>query len=211
MLTAERITFGYRSDEPKLFDDFSHTFEPGLTVVGGPSGCGKSTMLYLLGLMLSPASGSIRFDDADVSSLTDHERSRCRARHVGFVFQDAVLDPSRTALDNVVEAGLYAGMERRESTRRAHALLQKFGVDTRATHRPGEISGGQAQRVALCRALLKQPRILLADEPTGNLDATTADVVWDALSTAAGSGTVVVIASHDERRLREADIMVKLR
>lgn len=210
MLSAHDISFSYQSHQPPIIEGFSHTFAPGVTLLGGPSGCGKSTLLYLLGLMLSPTRGRVLVGGEDLSSLGDAQRSRHRAERIGFVFQDAVLDPSRTVLDNVVEAGLYSGMAKRESVRRACALLGEFGVEARERHRPGEISGGQAQRVALCRALLKGPKIVLADEPTGNLDAVSADAVWEALASAGQSGVTVVIATHDVRRLREAEGVVML-
>lgn len=174
-----------------------------VTVITGPSGCGKSTLLYLLGLMLTPTAGRIRWDGSEVSALSDAERSRLRAEQVGFVFQDALLDPSRTILDNVTEGGLYAGMRREASRERALRLLERFGVEQRADHRPGEISGGQAQRVALCRALLKDPRLILADEPSGNLDEASADVVWGALFAAATAGATVVVATHDRHLRRQ--------
>lgn len=201
-IQIERLEHRYHSDEPPAMREFSHIFEPGtLTGVSGPSGSGKSTLLYLLALMLTPSGGVIRWDDQDVHTLADAERSHLRARHVGFVFQDAVLDLSRTALDNVVEAGWLAGLRREESERRAMVLLERFGVGSRSSYRPGEVSGGQAQRVALCRALVKEPDIVFADEPTGNLDFESAAVVWSALAEAADGGATVIVATHDSARV----------
>ena len=210
MISAQELTFRYRADQEPVLQRFTHTFVPGVTVVGGPSGCGKSTLLYLLGLMLTPHTGRVVLDGIDASSLPDMARSRLRASHVGFVFQDAVLDPSRTVLDNVTEGGLYAGIAAAECRSRARELMQEFGITARETHRPGEVSGGQAQRVALCRALLKRPRLILADEPTGNLDVESAEVVWSALYAAAASGATVVVATHDPRRLEAASHQVTL-
>lgn len=210
MIAAEELTFAYRSGQAPVLNRFTYSFLSGVTVVGGPSGCGKSTLLYLLGLMLAPGTGRVVLDGTDVSSLSDAARSRLRASHVGFVFQDAALDPSRTVLDNVTEGGLYAGIPAAEGRLRARSLLQEFGVTTQETHRPGEISGGQAQRVALCRALLKRPRVILADEPTGNLDSDSADIVWSALYAAADAGTTVVVASHNTERLKAAPYQVRL-
>ena len=202
-IQVEQLEHRYRPGTPPVMRELSHTFEPGtLTGVTGPSGSGKSTLLYLLALMLTPSSGVIRWDDQDVHALPDAERSRLRARHVGFVFQDAVLDLSRTALDNVLEAGWLAGMRREDSERRATELLERFGVGERASYRPGEVSGGQAQRVALCRALVKDPDIVFADEPTGNLDSESAKVVWSALADAADSGATVIVATHDVTRVQ---------
>lgn len=201
-IQVERLEHRYRADGSLVVREISHIFEPGtLTGVSGPSGSGKSTLLYLLALMLTPSAGVIRWDDQDVHALADAERSHLRARHVGFVFQDAVLDLSRTALDNVVEAGWLAGLRREESERRAGELLERFGVGARSSYRPGEVSGGQAQRVALCRALVKEPDIVFADEPTGNLDSDSAAVVWGALADAADDGAIVIVATHDSERV----------
>jgi lipoprotein-releasing system ATP-binding protein len=211
VIAAEELIFTYQSGAPPVIVGFKHAFHVGVvTAITGPSGCGKSTLLYLLGLMLSPTSGHIRWDGAYVSMLSDADRSRLRAEQVGFVFQDAVLDPSRSILDNVTEGGLYAGMGTAASREQALRLLEQFGVEQRADHRPGEISGGQAQRVALCRALLKRPRLILADEPSGNLDDASADVVWGALFAAAANGATVVVATHDRHRVATATHVIEL-
>lgn len=210
-LAVADLDFAYQVGGDLILDRLSHDFAPAaVTAVTGPSGRGKSTLLYLVGLMLTPTAGKVIWDDLDASAWSDGERSRVRARRIGFVFQDAVLDPSRSVLDNVTEGGLYAGLASAESRARAQQLLSDFGVTARATHRPGEISGGQAQRVALCRALVKQPSVLLADEPSGNLDEASADVVWTALTHAAHDGTTIVVATHDRQRLRHADEVLTL-
>ncbi|MCI0544124.1 MAG: ATP-binding cassette domain-containing protein [Actinobacteria bacterium] len=211
MLAVDSLSFGYRREEP-IFTGTSLRFEPGaVTVVTGRSGCGKSTLLYLLGLLLSPWQGRVVLGGVEVSGLSDWDRSRLRAARIGFVFQDAVLDPSRSVIDNVSEAGLYSGMTRREARRVGLGLLEGFEVALRADHRPGEVSGGQAQRVALCRALVNRPEVILADEPTGNLDRQSADVVLVALADAAHSdGATVVVASHDPEVAARADRVVSL-
>ena len=210
MIAVERLTFGYRAGPP-VIADLSATFPDGtLTAVTGPSGCGKSTLLYLIGLMLSPVGGRITLEGDDVAALPDPERSRLRADRIGFVFQDAMLDPSRSIMANVLEGALYAGLDREAARDRASALLAAFAVEAEANRRPGEISGGQAQRVALCRALIKTPRVLLADEPTGNLDATNGDLVWHALTDAARGGTTVIVATHDRARAATATQAIKL-
>lgn len=199
-----------RSSQPAMVD-LSHTFEPGsFTVVTGTSGSGKSTLMYVLALMLTPSAGQIRWDARDVHALPDAERSRLRAKHVGFVFQDAVLDLSRTALDNVLEAAWLAGMRLDDAAERANQLMERFGVAHRAGHLPGEVSGGQAQRIALCRALVKNPELVFADEPTGNLDSASADAVWSALGEAADAGATVVVATHDQARAESAPNTVRL-
>lgn len=212
MVSLEGLSFGYRAGEP-IIDGLDATFAPGeVWAITGPSGCGKSTLLYLVGLLLTPWSGRIGIGQvAAASELGDHERSRLRGAHIGFVFQDAVLDPARSVLDNVTEPAVYAGIGRVAARQRAGELLERFGVRLRADHRPGEVSGGQAQRVALCRALLTQPTLILADEPTGNLDAASAGIVIEALTAAAhADGATVMIASHDERVVAACDQVLHL-
>lgn len=198
MLEAVDIGFGYGA-EP-LLKQWSARFSPGeIVAITGPSGRGKSTILYLLGLMLRPQAGTIRFGGADVGDLSDRDRSMLRASTFGFVFQDAALDPTRTVLDNVVETALYRGEETRNVRERATELLDRFGVALRAHAKPGQVSGGQAQRIALCRALLGEPAVLLADEPTGNLDSESADLVIDTFHEEAQRGAMVVVVTHDPR------------
>lgn len=210
MLAVEGLSFGYRADEP-IIVDLDQRFAAGrVTAVTGPSGCGKSTLLYLLGLLLTPDAGVVRIDDVPASRLSDAARSRLRAETIGFVFQDAMLDPARTVLDNVVEGVIYADTPRGAAVVRARSLMQGFGVDLRETHRPGEVSGGQAQRIALCRALLNQPSVILADEPTGNLDAVAAGVVMGALADEAADGATVVVATHHRAMIGAADEVLDL-
>lgn len=212
VLEAVDLSFGYRRDEA-IISGLSQRFESGsVTAVTGRSGSGKSTLLYLLGLLLTPDSGRVGVGEVtDASGLGDRARSMLRAQRVGFVFQDAALDPARTVVDNVAEGALYAGVGRRRAIQAAHRLLDRFEVGLRADHRPGEVSGGQAQRVALCRALINAPPVILADEPTGNLDPATAQVVIDALTGAAHhDGATVVIASHDPHIAQACDRVLTL-
>lgn len=209
-LTAREITFGYTSSSP-ILTGWTAEFAAGEVVaLTGPSGRGKSTLLYLLGLMLKPRRGQVLVGAVDAGALPDRQRAQLRATQFGFVFQDAALDSTRTVLDNVVETALYRGESRRESVRRARDLMNRFGVDLRATHKPGQVSGGQAQRIALCRGLLNDPRILLADEPTGNLDPVSSAVVVDALREQAQSGAAVVVATHDPALVARCDRQIKL-
>lgn len=197
MLIAENLTFGYDESAP-LLRSWSHEFRAGeIVAITGPSGRGKSTLLYLLGLMLAPRSGQIWLDGIPASARGDRERAHLRATRYGFVFQDAVLDATRSVLDNVVEGSLYRDQSREVAVAAAQALLDKFGVALRARARPGQVSGGQAQRIALCRALLANPAIVLADEPTGNLDGASADLVLGALIEHARSGAAVAVVTHD--------------
>lgn len=187
VLSVRDLRFRYSRNAEELFDGLSHDFTPGaVTALTGPSGRGKSTLLYILGLLLTPSSGAVFFDGRDCSSMPDAQRSRIRSERVGFVFQDSELDPARTVVDSVMEPGLYAGRRVRDLRPEAAALLEEFGLAHRADHRPGQISGGQAQRVAVVRALMGSPDVMLADEPTGNLDRGNAGLVLDALHQAAG-------------------------
>lgn len=207
MLALRGLKFRYSRNLDFTISGLSHEFAPGtVTAVTAPSGYGKSTLLYLLGLLLTPTEGTVVWHSQEVSLLGDAERSRFRARTIGFVFQDAALDTTRTVLDNVIEGALYAGWRYEEAVAKAHQLLDRFSVDLRADHLPGEISGGQAQRVALCRAFVKEPAIVLADEPTGNLDDESSEVVWNALAAAAHEeGAIVVMGTHDIRLASKAD------
>ncbi|MBB5830450.1 ABC transporter ATP-binding protein [Brachybacterium aquaticum] len=201
-LAVEDLRFRYRRGGEEMYRGLNATFTPGaVTAITGASGRGKSTLLYLLGLLLSPSSGRVLLDGQDVSAAPDAERSALRAGRFGFVFQDSELDPTRTLLDSVSEVGLYGGMPAGTLRPRARELLDRFGLGHRADHRPGQISGGQAQRVALCRALMNDPDIVLADEPTGNLDPGNADLVLDQLTEIAADGRSVLIATHDPQVL----------
>lgn len=211
MLAVRDLTFAYRRGGEELFGGLTREFRTGaVTALTGPSGRGKSTLLYVLGLLLRPRAGQVLIAGGDASSLPDDERSVLRARQIGFVFQDAALDASRPILDAVTEPALYAGRRIRDVTPRALELLEDFGLAHRAYHRPGQISGGQAQRVALCRALIADPQIILADEPTGNLDADNSEMVLDALESASGHGRTVLIATHDPYVVSRAHEVVTL-
>lgn len=205
------VRFSYRRGSEELFDGLSHVFAPGrVTALTGPSGRGKSTLLYVLGLLLTPTAGAVFIDGAPASTLPDHDRSRLRAHRLGFIFQDSELDPERTILDSVIEPGLYAGSDTDRLRERASGLLDTFGLGHRASHRPGQISGGQAQRVAVCRALVNEPEIVLADEPTGNLDPDNSTLVIDALHHAAREGRTVLVATHDPTVVARADEVLQL-
>lgn len=209
-IVARDVVFEYVRGVPVL-DGWSAEFPAGsMTALTGPSGRGKSTLLYLLGLMLRSSSGEIVVDGTSTFTLNDAARARMRAALFGFVFQDSALDASRTVLDNITETALYRGEKREPAVSRARDLLDQFAVDVPANSRPGQVSGGQAQRVALCRALLYRPRILLADEPTGNLDPSTASLVVDALRSHARTGASVIIVTHSPDVAAVCDQEIKL-
>lgn len=209
-LEARGLCFGY-SRGAMLIEDWGHVFLPGtMTALTGVSGRGKSTLMYLLGLMLAPVSGSVFVDGVDTGLLSDGERSRLRAKRFGFVFQDAVLDGSRSVLDNVTEVALYRGVDRRCLESVARGLLARFDVDVAVDCRPGQVSGGQAGRIALCRALVGDPDFLLADEPTGNLDVESAACVVAGLRSYACAGGTVVIVTHSSVLADACDVVVAL-
>lgn len=205
------LTFAYRRGATPVIEDLTADLPVGaVTTLTGPSGSGKSTLLYLLALMIRPTSGHVLWDGVEASALADVHRSRLRATEVGFVFQDALLDPSRSVLANVCDSALFAGMPRRVAVHRARELMARFGVEQREDHKPGEISGGQAQRVAICRALLTDPRVVFADEPTGNLDDDSAEIVWQALVDHAAGGATVVVSTHDRSLAARSDVEIRL-
>ena len=205
-LETRDLSFAYRRGGERILNAVTLTTPPGaITVLTGASGAGKSTLLYVLALLLRATSGTVAWDGRPVEALADAQRARLRAARSGFVFQDALLDPSRSVIDNVTEGALYGGLDPAVTARRARRLLEAFGVAHRADHRPGEISGGQAQRVALCRALVADPDVIFADEPTGNLDHDSAAVVWRALRRHADRGATVIVATHQADLARQAD------
>jgi len=195
-LEARDLSFSYSQAAP-ILREWSAVFHAGsMTALTGPSGRGKSTLLYLLGLMLNPTGGQVLVDGEAASSMRDRDRARLRAEKFGFVFQDAALDHTRTVLENVTETAIYRGQSRREVQDQAMELLRRFEVDVPASRRPGQVSGGQAQRIALCRAVLATPAVLLADEPTGNLDPATSRLVVSAMREHAKLGTAVIVVTH---------------
>jgi len=210
LLEAREISFAYAEQAP-LLDTWSARFDAGsVTALTGSSGRGKSTLLYILGLMLGVDSGEVFLDGEATSLLRDAAKAALRATRFGFVFQDAALDHTRTVLDNVTEAALYRGEDRRALESTARGLLERFAVDLAVDRKPGQVSGGQAQRIALCRALLFQPDILLADEPTGNLDPATSDLVVTALRDHARTGAAVIVVTHSPAVANACDVELRL-
>ena len=165
--------------------------------ISGPSGCGKSTLLHMLGCVDTPSSGTLRFQHQDVATLSDGARSLLRLRQIGFVFQRFFLLPMLTAWENVELPLSEAGVAKRERHERTRDLLEYVGLARRADHRPAQLSGGEMQRVAIARALANRPRLLLADEPTGELDRATGEQIAMLLDRVNTDGTALVLVTHD--------------
>jgi putative ABC transport system ATP-binding protein len=178
--------------------DISLQIGPGeYLAIRGPSGCGKSTLLHILGCVDTPSSGALLFEGREVSALPDVARSNLRLRSIGFVFQRFFLLPMLTAAENVEVPQAEAGVAKADRRRRTAELLEYVGLANRADHRPSQLSGGEAQRVAIARALANRPRLLLADEPTGELDRANGEHIAELLDRVQADGTTVVVVTHD--------------
>ncbi len=177
----------------------------------GPSGSGKSTLMNLLGCLDTPTAGSYRLRGHEVSCLADDELARIRNQEIGFVFQTFNLLPRLTALENVALPLLYSRVEPRDQSRRAAAALELVGLQDRGLHRPAELSGGQRQRVAIARALINEPAIVLADEPTGNLDSVTSREILDLLCELNRRGRTLIMVTHNPEVAARASRVIHLR
>ena len=179
--------------------------------VRGPSGCGKSTLLHMLGCVDAPSSGTLLFDGQDVSRLSDSKRSALRLTRIGFIFQRFFLLPMLTAAENVELPLSEAGASKRDRMERAKSLLDYVGLSARADHRPSQLSGGEMQRVAIARALANTPQLLLADEPTGELDEATGAQIAGLLDRVNADGTALVIVTHDQTLAARAARVLTMR
>lgn len=178
----------------------------------GPSGSGKTTLLYLLGALDQPSSGEVLINGQAISSLNDKARSRLRQQELGFVFQFHYLLPELTALENVAISAMLANQSRAEAEARSRELLDQVGLSHRLSHRPGQLSGGEQQRVAIARALINHPRIILADEPTGNLDSDNSDLVFDLLQELnQREQLAIVLVTHSESLARRTRRQIHLK
>ncbi|MBQ0122700.1 MAG: ABC transporter ATP-binding protein [Bacteroidales bacterium] len=214
VIRLENVWKHYRVGESvvKALDEVELTVRRGEYVaIMGPSGSGKSTMMNILGCLDTPTGGHYYLGGTDVSGMDDDSLSEVRNREIGFVFQSFNLLPRYSALENVELPLLYAGVSKAERVRRAREELRRVGLAERMAHRPSELSGGQRQRVAIARALVVRPSIILADEPTGNLDTNTSLEIMDLFEEIHSGGNTVIMVTHEEDIARYAQRIVRLR
>ena len=213
MIKLENVSKTYRTDKVEtlaLKDISLHVKKGDFLSIMGPSGCGKSTLLNVIGLLDQPGAGSVQVDGAAVKSYKDKDVARLRNRTFGFIFQSFHLIQDLSALDNVELPLLYRKMSSSERRRRAQAALERVGLAARMDHYPNQLSGGQQQRVAIARAMVGEPSVLLADEPTGNLDSQMGAEVMDQLLKLNAEGTTVVMVTHDEQEARRGSHIVRV-
>ncbi len=214
MIEMEQVRKEYQSGEQavKALDGISLSIaENDYVAIMGPSGSGKSTLMNIIGCLDTPTGGTYSLDGERVDSLSDESLSRIRGRKIGFVFQSFHLLPRLTALENVALPLVYAGVPRARREERAREALARVGLSHRMTHLPGSMSGGQRQRVAVARALIAHPSIILADEPTGNLDTATSEEIMQLFGEIHASGNTVILVTHEEDIARYAHRIVRLR
>ncbi|PAV13737.1 ABC transporter ATP-binding protein [Methanosarcina spelaei] len=213
IIELKNLTKSYKNGmEFRALDNANLKIKKGeFVAIVGPSGSGKSTLMHLIGLLDTPSSGTLLIDRNNVTNMSDKERSEIRNKMLGFVFQYHHLLPDFTALENVMMPLLIAGKKRKEAKETAEKLLKEVGLEDRMDHKPGELSGGQNQRVAIARALSCSPAIVLGDEPTGNLDTKTGDMIYELLRqlNKEYNQTFIVVTHNDDMALK-ADRIIRL-
>jgi lipoprotein-releasing system ATP-binding protein len=186
-------------------------FQGEMTALMGPSGVGKSTLLHILGTLDRPSSGNVLFEDVDVFELKEDPLAEFRSRSVGFVFQFHHLLPEFNTMENVMMPAFVAGKNEHEAEKKARTLLEYVGLSDRLSHKPGELSGGEQQRVAVARALMLDPKVVLADEPTGNLDTENGQELFNLLKKINKKGITFVIVTHNEDLASQCDRTIKMK
>jgi putative ABC transport system ATP-binding protein len=213
MIRLNKVSKTYRTDkvETLALNDIDLHVKPGeFIAIMGPSGCGKSTLLNLIGLLDRPGEGSIEIDGVPLVRYRDKQIAKLRNSTFGFIFQSFHLIPDLRVIDNVELPLLYRRMSGSERRRLAREALEKVGLGARMDHYPNQLSGGQQQRVAIARAIVGQPQVLLADEPTGNLDSKMGAEIMDILLKLNSEGTTVVMVTHDEQQARQVNRVVRV-
>lgn len=205
-------TYNMGNEKLTVLNNVSVNIEKGeFVAIVGPSGSGKSTLMNLIGGLDAPTKGSIIIDGEDISKLKDSKMSKFRNEKIGFVFQSFNLEPTLTALENVMMPMMFSGVGQKERKLRAFETLKLVDLSDRANHKPTEMSGGQKQRVSIARALVNKPKIILADEPTGNLDSKTGKNIMDILQNFKKQGYTIVMVTHNMNEARYADKVIKIK
>ncbi|RLD82215.1 MAG: ABC transporter ATP-binding protein [Bacteroidetes bacterium] len=213
MIKTEKLSKIFRTDEVETtaLDEVSFRVKPGeFVAIMGPSGCGKSTLLNILGLLDNPSGGSYLFNDKEVASMNERQRAKLRKKNIGFVFQSFNLIDELNVHENVELPLIYLGMPASQRKKRVEEVLEKMQILHRKKHFPMQLSGGQQQRVAVARAVVANPHLILADEPTGNLDSVNGEEVMNLLESLNAEGTTIIIVTHSQRDAEYAQRIVRL-
>ncbi|HNQ82638.1 MAG TPA: ABC transporter ATP-binding protein [Bacteroidales bacterium] len=213
MIKTVNLTKVFRTDEVETtaLNNVSFNINPGeFVAIMGPSGCGKSTLLNILGLLDNPSGGEYYFNDAEVSRFNERQRARMRKENIGFVFQNFNLIDELNVFENVELPLIYLGMTATERKRRVNEALEQMQITHRRKHFPLQLSGGQQQRVAVARAVVANPKLILADEPTGNLDSANGEEVMNLLERLNQQGTTLIIVTHSQRDAEYAHRIIRL-
>ena len=213
MIKTDKLSKIFRTDEVEttaLNEVSFHVKQGEFVAIMGPSGCGKSTLLNILGLLDNPSEGGYLFNDTEVAGLSERQRAKLRKKNIGFVFQSFNLIDELNVHENVELPLIYLGMPSSQRKKRVEEVLEKMQILHRKKHFPMQLSGGQQQRVAVARAVVANPHLILADEPTGNLDSANGEEVMNLLETLNGEGTTIIIVTHSQRDAEYAQRIVRL-